>query len=320
MAISNRPPTGPQIFAALATFVLLAGCAAAQPATPAPTAAPATKPAVSAAPTPTSIVAGPNEMILSTTTSTNDTGLLAALLPDFEAKNGIKVKVVAVGTGAALKLGEDGNADVVLVHARAQEDAFVAAGFGINRRDVMYNDFILVGPAEDPAKVAGLTSVADALKKIAAAGAPFISRGDKSGTNTKELELWKAAGIEAAGPWYNAIGQGMGQTLTFANERGGYTLTDRGTWLAQASKLKFLKVLVGGDSIAQNKDKALLNPYGVIQVNPARYPSVKAKYAEAFSAWITSLETQEKIAAFGQSQYGQPLFYADSEAWRKAHP
>lgn len=278
--------------------LLLAGCAA-------------------AAPTP---VEPPLEMILSTTTSTNDTGLLTAILPDFEAKYNARVKVVAVGTGAAIKLGLDGNADVVLVHARAQEDEFVKSGFGINRRDVMYNDFILVGPASDPAKVTGLGSVSEALKKISAAGAPFVSRGDKSGTNTKELELWKAAGIDPAGGWYSAIGQGMGPTLIFANETGSYTLTDRGTWLAQAAKLPGLKIVVGGQSIAENKDKSLLNPYGVIPINPAKYPALKAALAESFADWITSLATQEKIGAFGKTAFGQPLFYADSAAWRQAHP
>lgn len=288
--------------------VALAGCALAAPA---PTAAP-TK-----APTP---AGPPQDLILSTTTSTNDTGLLAAILPDFEAKFNAKVKVVAVGTGQAIKNGSDGNADVVLVHARAQEDDFVKSGFGINRRDVMYNDFILVGPPADPAKVAGNSSVADALKKIAAAAAPFVSRGDKSGTNTKELELWKAAGIDPTGSWYSAIGQGMGQTLTFSNEKGAYTLTDRGTWLAQASKLPGLKIVVGGNSIAENKDKALLNPYGVILVNPAKYPQIKGALAESFAQWITSLPTQELIGNFGKQQYGQPLFYADSEEYRKSRP
>jgi len=277
--------------------------------------------AAAPAPAPTVVPKGPpREMTLSTTTSTNDSGLLPVILPDFEAKFNAKVKVVAVGTGAAIKLGQDGNADVVLVHARALEDDFVKSGFGINRREVMYNDFILVGPAADPAKVAGLPSVADALKRISAASANFISRGDKSGTNTKELELWKAAGIEPAGSWYAAIGQGMGPTLVASNEKNAYTLTDRATWLAQASKLQGLKVVVGGNSIAENKDKALLNPYGVIPVNPAKYPTIKGDLGEAFAAWITSLPVQEKIAAFGKAEFGQPLFYSDSEAWRAAHP
>jgi tungstate transport system substrate-binding protein len=277
--------------------------------------------ATAPAPAPTEAPKGTlREMTLSTTTSTNDSGLLSVILPDFEAKFNARVKVVAVGTGAAIKLGQDGNADVVLVHARAQEDEFVKSGFGINRRDVMYNDFILVGPAADPAGIAGLPSAAEALKRIAAAKAGFVSRGDKSGTNTKELELWKAAGIEPAGPWYSAIGQGMGETLTFANERNAYTLADRGTWLARAAKLQGLKVVVGGQNISENKDKALLNPYGVIPVNPAKYPAIKADLAEAFAVWITSIPTQEKIAAFGKAEFGQPLFYADSEAWRAAHP
>jgi len=259
-------------------------------------------------------------MTLSTTTSTNDSGLLKSILPDFEAKFNAKVKVIAVGTGAAIKLGQDGNADVVLVHARAQEDEFVKSGFGINRRDVMYNDFILVGPAADPGGITGLPSAADALKRISTAKAGFVSRGDKSGTNTKEIELWKAAGVEPGGPWYSAIGQGMGETLIFANERNAYTLADRGTWIARAAKLQGLRVVVGGQDMSENKDKALLNPYGVIPVNPAKYPTLKADLAEVFAAWITSLPTQEKIAAFGKAEYGQPLFYPDSEAWRAAHP
>jgi tungstate transport system substrate-binding protein len=286
-----------KLFASTALVSLLAACAT-------PMAAP------TATPTP------PQNMTLATTTSTQDSGLLDSILPTFEKQFNVKVKVVAVGTGQALKLGEDGNADVVLVHARAQEDDFVKKGFGINRRDVMYNDFIIVGPKSDPAKVSGTTTASDALKKIAATSAKFASRGDKSGTNTKELDLWKAAGIEPKGDWYVSVGQGMAETLNFAQEKQAYTLTDRATWLAQKAKLAELIVVTGGNNIAENSDKALLNPYGVIPVNPARYPSIKADLAEKFATWITSVDAQKLIAEYGKAQYGQQLFYPDSEAWR----
>jgi tungstate transport system substrate-binding protein len=271
-----------------------------------------------AAPTPVPTTAPPQSLILATTTSTQDTGLLDVILPDFEKKFNAQVKVVAVGTGQALKLGSDGNADVELVHARAQEDAFVAAGDGIDRRDVMYNDFIIVGPSDDPAHTIGTKLAADAFKKIAAAQAPFASRGDKSGTNTKELDIWKAAGITASGAWYLSVGQGMGETLSFASEKHAYTLSDRGTFLAQKSKLQ-LTVLVGGSNLAENSDPALLNPYGVIPVNPAKHPNVKHDLAEKFAEWITSVPTQQLIADYGKDKFGQPLFYASSAEWKKAH-
>lgn len=265
-------------------------------------------PAQTAAPTP---AVPPANMTLATTTSTNDTGLLTAILPDFERKYNVKVKVVAVGTGQALKLGEDGNADVVLVHARAQEDNFVNSGFGINRRDVMVNDFVLVGPTADPAKVKGEAIAANALRKIADAKANFASRGDNSGTHTKEKDLWKIAAttpVSSTTGWYYAVGQGMGETLTFANEKAAYTLTDRGTWLAQKSRLSGLGIVVGGERVEQNADPALQNPYGVIPVNPAKHPNIKANLAEQFAAWITSPETQKAIGLFGVEQFGQPLF------------
>ena len=202
---------------------------------------------------------------LATTTSTQDSGLLEFLLPDFEKQAGVKVDVVAVGTGAAIKLGEDGNADVLLVHARAQEDAFMKAEHGVRREDVMYNDFVIVGPASDPAKIKGMPSAADALKTIAAAGAPFISRGDKSGTHTKELAVWKAAGLEPKGAWYRSAGQGMGAVLNMAQEQQAYTISDRATYLTRAKADLKLVVLVEGD-------KSLFNPYGVIAVNPRKTP------------------------------------------------
>lgn len=257
----------------------------------------------------------PQVLRLATTTSTADSGLLDAILPAFEEKYNARVDVVAVGTGQAIALGEAGDADVILVHARAREDAFVAEGHGTGRFDVMYNDFILVGPADDPAGVSGMTTAAEALAAIAAAGAPFASRGDDSGTHTKELSLWEKAGVtpDPAGGWYNSLGQGMGETLTFANEAGAYTLTDRGTYLSMRDNLPNLVVVVGGDSIADNADPALLNPYGVIPVNPDKSDAINNKLANQFAEWITSAEVQEKIGQFGVDKFGQPLFYPDAK-------
>jgi tungstate transport system substrate-binding protein len=292
--------------------LLLAACTT--PAAP-PT---ATAPAAPTSTTP----AEPQVLRLATTTSTADTGLLDAILPDFETRYNAEVDVVAVGTGQALELGPNGDADVVLVHARAREDAFVEAGDGLNRLDVMYNDFILVGPSADPAGVSGLATAKEALGKIAEAGATFVSRGDDSGTHTKEKSLWTSAGITPTteSGWYNSIGQGMGETLLFANESGGYTLTDRGTWLAQQANLPNLAVVVGGGTIAENQDTALLNPYGVIPVNPAKHPDVNFELATQFAEWITSVEVQTMIRDFGQDQFGQSLFNPSSDAWKAANP
>ena len=259
----------------------------------------------------------PKTLRLATTTSTYDSGLLDAILPDFEEQQSATVDVVAVGTGQAIALGEAGDADVILVHARSREDAFVEEGHGTARYDVMYNDFVIVGPADDPAGVAGMALASDALTAIAAAEAPFASRGDDSGTHTKELSLWASAGIEPDfdAPWYDSLGQGMGETLTYANETGSYTMTDRGTFLAQMANLPNLGILVGGASIAENADPALLNPYGVIPVNPEK-GGIDAQLAVAFVEWLTSVETQAAIEAYGVEEYGQPLFYPDSQAWR----
>ena len=264
----------------------------------------------------------PKVLRLATTTSTADTGLLDAIVPVFESQYGVRVDVVAVGTGQALALGTSGDADVVLVHARAQEDKFVASGDGIDRRDVMYNDFVIVGPAADPAGIAGTELAKDAFAKIAAQQAVFVSRGDKSGTNTKEMALWAAAGLTPTVdlPWYLSIGQGMGETLTFTNEKAGYTLTDRGTWLAQQANLPNLRLLVGGANVAGNPDKSLLNPYGVIPVNPATHPGVNFDLATKFAEWITALDTQQMIGDFGRDKFGQSLFYPTSAAWKAAHP
>ena len=267
-------------------------------------------------PAATPTAAPPQEMILATTTSTADSGLLESILPVFEKANNAKVKVVAVGTGQALKLGQDGNADVVLVHARAQEEQFVADGWGVDRRDVMYNDFILVGPAQDPAGSKGLSTAAEALQAIASKQATFASRGDNSGTHTKEKDLWKKAGLEPKGDWYKSLGQGMGDTLIFANEKGAYALADRGTYLSMKDKLPNLTILVGGASIKENSDQSLLNPYGVIAVNPARYPSVKFALAQKFMSWLTAVETQKLIGQYGVDKFGQPLFYPDSAEYK----
>jgi tungstate transport system substrate-binding protein len=221
------------------------------------------------------------------------------------------VDVIAVGTGQAIQLGMRGDADVLLVHARAQEDAFVKAGDGTARYDVMHNDFVILGPAADPAGIKGLKSGTDAFKQIADQQAPFISRGDDSGTHTKEKSIWTALKITPKGDWYVSAGQGMGAVLTMANEMGAYTLSDRATYAARKAKGLALDVLVEGDKI-------LLNPYGVIPVNPAKHPQVNAKLAETFVNWFVSLKTQELIASFKVGD--QQLFTPDSEAWRAAYP
>jgi tungstate transport system substrate-binding protein len=288
---------------ALILAVALAGCGAGSTASS--TAVP--QPAAATAP-----AAGQRQVLrLATTTSTADSGLLDTILPDFERRYNAKVEVVAVGTGQALKLGENGDADVVLVHARKQEDAFVAAGFGVNRRDAMYNDFIIVGPAADPAGIKGQAKAADAFKQIAAKQATFAARGDNSGTSTKELGIWASTGTTPTAElgWYKSLGQGMGETLIVANEQQAYTLTDRGTYLSMHDKLPNLAILFGGATIDANADKTLLNPYGVIPVNPARHAGIKAELAERFAAWITSAETQALIGAYGKDTFGQPLFY-----------
>jgi len=259
---------------------------------------------------------------LATTTSTADSGLLEAILPSFEEAFNARVDVVAVGTGQAIELGQNGDADVILVHARAREDEFVAAGFGLARSDVMYNDFIVVGPQADPAGIQGLATATEAFAAMAAAEAPFASRGDDSGTHTKELFVWTAARLEPSPDqdWYLSLGQGMGETLQFANESGAYTLADRGTYLAQRDNLPDLMILFGGKSIAENPDAKLYNPYGVIPVNPELHEGIQAELAQQFAEWLTSVETQEQIGSYGVDRFGQPLFYPDSEPYRQAHP
>lgn len=264
----------------------------------------------------------PQVLRLATTTSTYDSGLLNAILPDFESEYNARVDVVAVGTGQAIALGQNGDADLILVHSRAREDQFVSEGYGTGRSEVMYNDFVVVGPETDPAGISQLSDVAEAFSAIAAAEAPFASRGDDSGTHSKERSLWEAARATPSSdsPWYYSLGQGMGETLQFANQQAAYALTDRGTYLAQRDSLTGLAILFGGDSIDANPDQRLYNPYGVIPVNPNLHPEVNTQLALSFVQWLTSLETQQAIAAFGQAQFGQPLFYPNSEAYRLANP
>lgn len=252
-------------------------------------------------------------LILATTTSTEDSGLLDFILPDFEQKYNALVEVIAVGTGQAIGMGASGDADALLVHARAQEDQFVEEGHGTARYDVMYNDFVIVGPASDPAGIQGMTSAADAFAAIAESEVTFVSRGDESGTHTKELAIWENAGITPEGDWYVSAGQGMGEVLTMANEQQAYTLSDRATYLARKAEGLDLEVLGEGDEV-------LFNPYGVIPVNPEKHPGVNFALAQQFVEWITSLETQELIGSFGVEEFGEPLFVPDSDQWRAAQP
>lgn len=248
---------------------------------------------------------------LATTTSTYDSGLLDFILPDFEERFGATVEVIAVGTGQALALGSAGDVDVLLVHDRDGEERFVADGHAQARGAVMYNDFIIVGPVEDPAGIAGVDLARDAFGAIKAAAATFVSRGDKSGTHSRELSIWAEVPFTptAGAQWYLSIGQGMGDTLLFANESLGYTLTDRATYLTMRDKLPALRILVGGESPAENRDEALLNPYSVLAVSPAKHPDVRADLAMQFLQWITAPETQRMIGRYGVERFGQPLFY-----------
>ncbi len=310
--------------------ILLSACSAASP-TPEPTLPPvATKapeptqpPATAKPPEPTQAPqASPQTLRLATTTSTEDSGLLDFILPDFEQANNCTVDVVAVGTGQSLEIGSKGDADVVLVHSRKGEDQFVADGHAKERYDVMYNDFIIVGPKGDPAKITGQTMAKDAFKLIMDAQAPFASRGDKSGTHTKELSVWASAKITptAEMKWYNSLGQGMGDALLFCNEQNAYTLADRGTYLSMMDKLPNLIILVGGNNLAENKDKALLNPYGVLAVNPDKHPGVNYDLAMKFVNWIVSVDTQKTIGGYGVDKFGQPLFYPSSAEYKKSLP
>ena len=236
---------------------------------------------------------------LATTTSTENSGLLAELLPPFELANNCLVDVIAVGTGKAIKLAEHGDVDVVMVHARSMEDKFVAEGFGIDRRDVMYNDFVILGPANDPAGVKGMTDAAMAMEKIATAKETFVSRGDDSGTHAREKQLWQSAGVKPVGDWYLEAGRGMGEVLVMAGERLGYALCDRGTYLAFLDKID-LQIVVEGD-------QSLYNPYGAIMVSPLKHPHVKADLAKKLLDYLTS--TQAKSLITGYRKGGEQLFY-----------
>ena len=252
------------------------------------------------------LFAAEERLKLSTTTSTENSGLLYELLFPFEKKFNIKVDIISVGSGKAIKLGENGDADVVLVHERDYEDKFVAEGYGVNRRDVMHNDFVIVGPAADPAGISKAKSAAEVFKLIAKKRAPFVSRGDKSGTHSKELSLWMKAKVKPSGSWYMESGSGMGEVLIMAHEKGAYTLTDKGTYLAFQKEGKI------NLSILFENDPTLFNPYGIIAVNPARHPSVNYLMAMALIGWVTSQEGQRIIADFGKGKYGAPLFFPDA--------
>lgn len=246
-----------------------------------------------------------SELILATTTSTEDTGLLDELIPAFNKKYPrYKVKTVAVGSGEAMAMGTRGDADVLLVHSPMDEEEFMAGGFGTTREAVMHNDFVLVGPKIDPAKVKGKESASEAYKMIANARATFATRGDESGTHKKELKIWDDAKVKPAGSWYVSTGQGMGETLRIADQKGGYTLTDRGTWLSTEASLPNLELLVEGDKLLQNF-------YHVIVVSKKKFPKINEAGAAAFSDFIISPETQKMIGEFGEAKYGQPLFIPD---------
>jgi tungstate transport system substrate-binding protein len=247
------------------------------------------------------------EIIMASTTSTENSGLFGYILPMFEKKTGIKIKVVARGTGASIEMGRRGDADVVFVHAKDLELKAVEEGFFVNRHDVMYNDFIIVAPPKDPAQVKGTKSAVEAFTKIAGSGQSFVSRGDKSGTHTKELEIWKKAGVDPKGQkWYLEVGQGMEKTQRIASEKQAYTLTDRGTWLAtkDKDKLELVMVLEG--------DPILFNQYGVMAVSPEKHKHVKYKESMEFVNWIISKEGQDAIASF-KDKLGNQLFYPNAK-------
>jgi tungstate transport system substrate-binding protein len=249
-------------------------------------------------------VTGSKSVILATTTSTQDSGLLDLLIPVFEKQTGYQVKTISVGSGQAMKMGERGEADVLLVHSPAAEQKFMAAGFGATRRLVMHNDFVIVGPAADPAKIKG-TSAIEAISRIARSGSLFASRGDNSGTHAKELGLWKAAGLNPEGQqWYQQTGLGMGQTLSVAAEKKGYTLTDRATYLALRKNL--------GLDILSEGDGKLLNIYHVLELNSVKWPKVNRAGGKAFADFMVSKQAQQLIGSFGVSRYGSALFFPDA--------
>jgi len=250
--------------------------------------------------------AAKKELTLATTTSTENSGLLDVLLPSFEKKYGVKVKVIAVGTGAAMRIAKDGNVDVILVHACSLEDEFIAGGYGTKRYQVMYNDFVIVGPPEDTAKIKDERDVLATLKKIATSKSGFVSRADKSGTHVKEMALWQMAEIKPEGSWYIQSGSGMASTLRIANKKKAYTLTDRGTYLAHQKELNL--------AILHQGDERLFNSYGVIPVSPQKYSSVKYDLALRLVEYITGKEGQNIIKQYGVDQFGQPLFIPNAES------
>ena len=277
--------------------LMLSGCTSTPEAEPAPE--PETEQANQEVTTPEN-----PDIILATTTSTQDSGLLDVLIPMFEEQTGFRVKTIAVGTGQALAMGEKGEADVLLTHAPASEKPLVESGAVTNYQLVMHNDFILVGPSSDPAKVKDLKSVADAFKAISETSSIFVSRGDDSGTDKKEKGIWKDINIPNEGSWYQETGQGMGQTLNIASQKEGYTLTDRATFLAQKDNLQ-LEIVVQGE-------KSLLNIYHVMQVNEEKFPKVNADGAKAFVEFMIDSKTQDIIGEFGMDEYGEPLFFKDA--------
>ena len=284
----------------LAIVGLLVGCAPA--GAPSPTPAP---PKAATAATPAAARPANPELILATTTSTQDSGLLDVLLPVFEKQTGYKVKPIAVGSGQAMTMGERGEADVLLVHAPDSEKKFMESGHGVDRRLVMHNDFVILGPREDPAKIKGEQLAIAALKKVAAAKAVFVGRGDNSGTDQLEQKLWQLASLNPKGQsWYQQTGQGMGATLNVAAEKGGYTISDRATYLANKKNMK-LDILVEGD-------KSLLNVYHVITVNPKKSDKINAQGAIAFADFMVAKATQDAVAKFGIDKYGQALFFPDA--------
>ena len=248
---------------------------------------------------------------LATTTSTYDSGLLDVIIPDFEEQVDARVDIIAVGTGQAIAIAERGDVDVILVHNRNMEEKFIAEGYGFKLHPLMYNDFVLLGPRDDPAGVRGIPLAASAMAIIANQEVAFASRGDDSGTHAREMALWEQSGIsvEQPGDWYRSLGQGMAETLRFANEQSTYTLSDRGTYLALRDKYPHLVVVVGGETLVENTDPSLLNPYSVIAVNPALHSEIAGDLAEVFIEWLCSDETQEQIASYGLEEFGQPLFY-----------
>jgi tungstate transport system substrate-binding protein len=243
---------------------------------------------------------GPDDVILATTTSTQDSGLLDELVPLFNEQTGYSLKPIAVGSGAAMEMGERGEADVLLVHSPAAEEEFMEAGYGVNHHLVMYNDFVIVGPESDPAGVTIAATAIDAMRAIQTSESTFVSRGDDSGTHRLELSLWEQAGIEPEGSWYQESGTGMGETLNIADERDAYTITDSGTYLSLSDRLDLL--------ILSEGDKALINIYHVIAVNPERYDTINTAGAQAFITFMLNPETQQVIGEFGTEEFGQPLF------------